>query len=156
LRFLGDVEAGRQAELCAALASLPPWEPFRLTVESAGLLPARRAPKVVYAGLAESPELRALKDSIDAALGACRFPGEGGAFRPHITLARVRDGADRKLCDALAASLGKAKAFSFEASSFALHSSELLPTGAVHKLEAEFFSSSSGGGIPRESSRRLS
>ncbi|MCH8200245.1 MAG: RNA 2',3'-cyclic phosphodiesterase, partial [Chloroflexi bacterium] len=52
LRFLGDVEPERVAELAAALeAAVGPLAAFELRLDGTGVFPNPRAPSVVWAGL---------------------------------------------------------------------------------------------------------
>ena len=138
LRFLGETPPELQKSIEKTLKELPSWRPFELTLEGSGLLPSRRQPKVLYVGIRESEGLLALKESIDAALFKARAPGEGGKFRPHLTVARLKDNLDRELCQSLPAVYGKMKPLTFKVEAFSLHSSELRPTGAVHTLEAGY------------------
>jgi RNA 2',3'-cyclic 3'-phosphodiesterase len=138
LRFLGEIESSLEERLVPALASIPPWRPFQLAIEGAGLLPSRRHPKILYAGIRESSELLSLKTTIDDALSKCGLPPENGTFRPHITVARIRDNVSRSVCDTLPSLFETFDSLDFTVKSFGLHSSLLLPTGAQHRLEAEF------------------
>lgn len=94
LKFLGDVECVRLPGIRAALARVD-FAPLDLRLGGAGSFgagPASRAPRTLWAGLAQGgDEVARLAADIEAALGGGRPEGRGGAaFRPHVTLGRVR------------------------------------------------------------------
>jgi 2'-5' RNA ligase len=92
LKFLGELERGRVAELSrAAGAAAEGCEPFRLSVEEAGTFPPRGAARVLWLGVRdESGGLARLRRRLEAACEAAGFAREGRAFKPHLTLARLR------------------------------------------------------------------
>ncbi len=92
LAFIGDLEADEVAVLGAALdEALRGIAPFRMEIIGTGWFGSRGAPRVLWAGVAGPPaELLALHDRVADALRRRKFPVEERAFRPHITLGRVR------------------------------------------------------------------
>ncbi|OIN99368.1 MAG: 2'-5' RNA ligase, partial [Desulfovibrionaceae bacterium CG1_02_65_16] len=94
LRFLGEVEPRRLPEVRAALGRVA-FAPMVLRLGPAGAFGAKtggRAPRTLWAGLAEGGEQAALLAArINAALAPLGFGDAGGrGFRPHVTLGRVR------------------------------------------------------------------
>ncbi len=93
LKFLGEIAPAQVArariatrEVAAATA------PFRITLSSLGAFPSLRQPQVIWIGVSEGrEELESLAARLDKALGKLRFPLERRRFRPHLTLARIRD-----------------------------------------------------------------
>ncbi|HEX3986079.1 MAG TPA: RNA 2',3'-cyclic phosphodiesterase [Acidobacteriaceae bacterium] len=86
LQFLGQTseEAARcVVEKLGAVRA----EPVPVRVEGLGFF--ERA-GVFWAGVALTPELLALQQTVVAALRGCGFVPEDRAYRPHITLARVK------------------------------------------------------------------
>ncbi len=138
LAFLGDFPAARQGELVRELSALAPWSPIRLKLGRPCLLPSPRRPNVLCAGLLDSAPLAVLKDSVDRALERQGVALERRPFRPHISVARLREAPGRDACEALLEALSKTEGLSFEAASFSLFSSVLLKTGATHSVEASF------------------
>lgn len=92
LKFLGEVGAARVVELSrAAGAAAEGLAPFGLTVEGAGTFPPRGAARVLWLGVRdESGGLARLQRRLEEGCEAVGFPREGRAFRPHLTLARLR------------------------------------------------------------------
>lgn len=109
VRFLGNISTERLRALCdaarEAAASVPA---FTLALAGVGAFPNDRVPRVLWVGIAQDAgytRLQELFSRTEEALSAHGFSREERAFAPHITLARVRDGATpaerRALGDAL-------------------------------------------------------
>mgnify|MGYP000182657543 CR=1 FL=1 len=65
--------------------------PFDLTFDRTGRFPDRGRPAVIWLGVAEGQAaVEALGAAVRVALRRRGLPFDGGAFRPHVTLARVR------------------------------------------------------------------
>lgn len=90
LKFLGDVEAERVAEVAAAAATVVTGAaPFVMRTAGIGAFPSLERPRVLWAGL-EAAALARLAAALDAALAGLGFAVTGEPFRPHLTLGRVR------------------------------------------------------------------
>jgi 2'-5' RNA ligase len=91
LKFLGDVDDSRLAEIQQAVAQACAGRPpFRVAVAGLGCFPNMVRPKVVWAGIKRGTrELEALAGAIDLALGRLGYPREPRPFSAHITLARA-------------------------------------------------------------------
>ncbi len=93
LRFLGEITPAQ-----VALAKIATREaargvaPFAITLRRLGAFPSLQRPQVVWVGVDEGArELESLARRVDERLVHHRFPPEDRRFRPHLTLARVRD-----------------------------------------------------------------
>jgi 2'-5' RNA ligase len=105
LAFLGEVGDGARADLAARLgrtASRHP--PIRLALHGAG----RFGDRVLWTRVTgDVVALRGLAASVRAAARRARVDVEDRPYRPHLTLARGRDGVDlRPLVEALAGFAG--------------------------------------------------
>ncbi len=92
LRFLGEVEGERLADVTEAMAALDGSGPVQLRMAQVGAFGGRR-PRVIWVGLAEDDGLRRLRGArrlLDDALQAAGVEAEAGPYRPHLTLGRVR------------------------------------------------------------------
>lgn len=94
LRFLG---AAADAQIAALKQGLPVvaarHEGFVAAVGQSGCFPNRRRPKVLWAGVVDAGgRLGALQRDVEEAVCAAGWAAEEGAFRPHVTLGRVRAG----------------------------------------------------------------
>jgi RNA 2',3'-cyclic 3'-phosphodiesterase len=56
-----------------------------------GAFPNLRVPRVVWMGVQQDPRLELVHHDVEAACAANAYPFEARAFRPHITLARLRE-----------------------------------------------------------------
>lgn len=91
LKFLGDVEAAREAELQGALgrAAGGAQRALPLRLGGFGAFPDESRPRVLWAGVAPDPALELLQHRVELEFAPLGFPTEGRAFRPHITLGRA-------------------------------------------------------------------
>jgi RNA 2',3'-cyclic 3'-phosphodiesterase len=92
VRFIGEVDAARAAAIAAALQPALTVKTVEIIVEGAGAFPLSGPPRVLWAGIAGgATELSALEQEVSERLGACGVAREDRPYRPHVTLARVRD-----------------------------------------------------------------
>lgn len=93
LAFLGDVEERRLSELEDALveATAEVREPLQLRVQGLGAFPSEEAARTLWAGLdGDVPRLIELQKRLAQELRRSGFDFDQRRFRPHITLARLR------------------------------------------------------------------
>lgn len=139
LKFLGDVDESRIAPATSALGEAALGiRAFVLAWRGLGVFPARGAPRVVWAGCdAGEAELRALADRVGEVCALAGFPRETRAFRPHLTLARVRErGAARDLVSRVSHA-SETPFGGEEVRALVLFRSVLGPDGARHTRLAE-------------------
>jgi len=142
LVFLGEVPVERVEAIGAALAPIgAEFGPFDLTLEGVGAFPSRERPRVVWLGATEgSEELGRLAGRVRRALEW----GAGSATReekfvPHLTLFRVRSGADRRRAEeVLAGTVPPPSPRRFRVREFVLKESVLTSRGATHHTVATF------------------
>jgi 2'-5' RNA ligase len=160
LKFLGATEEPRVPAIADALRGALAGAPaFGLRPDGFGTFPELRRDqrggrnlRVVWVGVAgDTAALGALAARVEGALAALGYPQETQPYRAHLTLARVRDDADRQtvasVCDALRPYLsepsggpnGLAPAFpAFRAECVALMESKLAPGGAQYRAIETF------------------
>ena len=91
VKFFGELPDGAPEELAAELAPVgAAHQPFELRMSGLGAFPNLRAPRVVWMGVKHAPRLELLHHAVEATCAANGYPLDARAFRPHITLARVR------------------------------------------------------------------
>ncbi len=137
LRFIGEVENGRANDVADVL-SLVPGMPFDLQLKGIGHFPPRGEPKVVWAGVTKSRELKDLKRRIDKALKQAGIDADQQKYAPHVTLARLRRPPTQA---GLATYLMRHSLYQsqpFSVSGFNLYSSWLQPEGPDYQLEASY------------------
>lgn len=136
LKFLGEISEGAAGEFAVGIeAEIGRTSCGRLPSGGPVLLPPRGRPRVLGVGFSKSPALEALAGLARAADAAGRRIGvapERREFRPHVTLARLREGWPAAAIETF---LREAGAFPFpewNVRRCVLFRSELRPTGAVH------------------------
>ncbi|NNG14835.1 MAG: RNA 2',3'-cyclic phosphodiesterase [Gemmatimonadales bacterium] len=132
VKFYGDVpdeDVARLGEELAAAVRGTPVLPMQLTGVNA--FPALRRPRVIWAAVDAPPALELMQHRVEQAAAASGFPPEGKAFRPHITLGRLKSSAS--LPRAAAEMLEQMVLnVAFEASRVVLFESRLSRQGAQH------------------------
>ena len=90
--FIGEVDEPRSTVMADALGPGLALAPFELTVEGVGTFPERGAPRVLWAGIGRGADaLGAVEEHVSSRLERCGVPREVRPYRPHVTLARVRE-----------------------------------------------------------------
>ncbi|HEY9402759.1 MAG TPA: RNA 2',3'-cyclic phosphodiesterase [Pyrinomonadaceae bacterium] len=92
LKFLGEIEAERVEALTrAADRAADVTGNFEVSLREAGAFPPRGNPRVLWLGLHDDAgHLAELQKRLEAECERENFPREPRAFRPHITIARIR------------------------------------------------------------------
>ena len=95
LKFLGDIRPDQVGPLSEAMErATRPVAPFSLCLGETGVFPGPRAPKVLWVGVTGDLEpLTELWSGLEAATADLGFARDRRRFSPHLTLARIRDGA---------------------------------------------------------------
>jgi 2'-5' RNA ligase len=128
LRFLGTTRREQVAELIAAAQrATRDIAPFELQLGALAGLPAQ-APRAIVMDVAPREPIAALAAQVESATVAAGFAAELRAFRPHLTLGRIRERRGR--APLLDPALGLAAVAPFAVTSFALFQSDLDPGGA--------------------------
>jgi 2'-5' RNA ligase len=92
LKFLGDVADDALPLLAeAADRSTAAHTPLEMSVREIGAFPNFRRARVVWIGVEQERRLELLHHDLELACESAGFEVEGRPFRPHITLARVRN-----------------------------------------------------------------
>ena len=138
LKFLGEVEEPRVADVDAALRRVAASHAaVRVVIGGVGAFPSLARPRVVWAGVDASPRLELLQHDVEAACATLGFEVEGRAFRPHVTLGRVRPEASVETLRALALAAGRCEVAADEmVPTLDLMASTLVPGGARHEAVA--------------------
>jgi len=134
LKFLGDVPSGAIPAVAKALEQpLAVPEPIQLKVQGLGCFPHMKRPRVIWLGITDSQSaLQSLVQKIEDALVPLGFPRETRSFKPHLTLARMRDARDLSKDLELIMQSQKATGPSFSIKSAVLFESVLKPQGAQY------------------------
>lgn len=102
LRFIGEVDDTEAQGIVSSLAPVLRIEPFEVAFLGVGTFPPRGAPRVFWAGIGSGAEqLMTIEREVTTRLAACRILPEKREYRPHVTLARVREPAGLRARDVL-------------------------------------------------------
>ncbi len=135
LRFIGEVDQGFAEELAEALSHVS-GAAFELRICALGSFGGAR-PRAVWAGIAPSGPLTALRRRVESALMRAGLPPEERKFMPHITLGRTAGARPA----AVAAWLEERGAFrlpAFAADGFSLMSSRLGGAAPAYREEVRY------------------
>lgn len=92
LKFLGDVGEKKLGELKESLGRIASaGHPFSARLEGCGVFPPSGAGRSLWIGFSDEGELGTLAREIDAACAVLGYPVERRSFKPHLTIARIRE-----------------------------------------------------------------
>jgi 2'-5' RNA ligase len=137
LKFLGNIPAKRVTEITEAIGKATQGiSRFHLEISGLGAFPSLRQARVVWVGIGgEVDKLSGLAQNIDSALAAIGFAREERPFVPHLTLARIKQGASpperRDFGELVGSTIFKEK-YHIEVGAISLMRSQLTPAGAIY------------------------
>lgn len=142
LEFLGKVEAEKLPSLETALNAIARAHTvFELSAERMGAFSTIRNPRVIWAGIQRDVDaVKTLQAEVKKAVRPFVAEQETRAYRPHVTLGRVRPAKPRALhrvSDALASTVDRSFG-AWRVEEFALMQSKLSPHGSQHSTLATF------------------
>ncbi len=137
LKFLGNIPSKRVTEITEAMKKAAQGiSPFLLEISGLGAFPSLKQARVVWVGVGgELDKLSTLQQNIDSTLAVLGFAREERPFVPHLTLARIREGAsgpERRSFGELVGSTAFADKYPVEVGAVRLMRSQLMPAGAVY------------------------
>ena len=137
VKFLGNIPSKRVTEITEAIEeSAQGISPFHLEISGLGAFPSLRQARVFWVGIGgEVDKLSRLQQNIDSALAALGFAKEERSFVPHLTLARIRQGAsppERRSFGELVGSLIFEDKYHIKVEAINLMRSQLTPAGAIY------------------------
>ena len=137
LAFIGDTPRKVTREIEDALAGIR-FDPFEVSLEGVGMFGKPRYPKILWAGVADKTPFQHLHEKIAAALGRIDVEIDRRKYKPHVTLARFRRGAEARVGDWLTSNQNL-KTTAMTVDRFVLFSSERTSEGSFFRHEAEFY-----------------
>lgn len=138
LKFLAEVPETKLEAVRAALGQIRSEQPVKLEFRGMGFFPNERHPRVFWAGIKASTNLKKLAEDIEGEMEKLGISREQRPFSPHLTLARFeRPGVPEKLRSAIAENaqrdFGKLRT-----NEFLLIQSKLKSSGAEYTTLASF------------------
>ncbi|EGJ50290.1 RNA 2',3'-cyclic phosphodiesterase [Desulfocurvibacter africanus] len=145
LKFLGEVDEELARDVGQALAGLC-LTPFTLQAAGAGFFPNLRKPRVFWVGLARGGEECAQWAAmVEDAMEPLGFAREERDFRPHLTLARVKE-ARRDDWAALMRDADREEWPAVRVEGLVLWQSKLGPGGPAYEALCQVKASQAGSG----------
>jgi len=92
LKFFGNVEVKRIEKISAAAErAVKEFSTFQIGIGGTGVFPRPSRPQVLWIGVNDtSGQLSALQERLENECAAEGFPKEDRAYKPHLTIARLR------------------------------------------------------------------
>jgi 2'-5' RNA ligase len=136
-RFLGDISPGMVDKIWEAMKNVK-FIPFNIKLYGLGVFPSLNYPRVVWAGMTEGVEqLKSIFTQLEPQIRSLGFAADAYGFSPHLTIARVRSGANKQN---LADFVTKKADFEFgiiKADCLRLKRSQLSPKGPTYSTLRE-------------------
>jgi len=138
LKFIGEAHEAKFSAIRNALAGVHSDESVRIDFRGLGFFPNEKHPRVFWAGIEASPNLKILAAEIEQTTEKLGIPREKRPFSPHLTLARFEPPL---LLERLRAAIQEHAARDFgslRTSQFHLIESKLKPSGAEYTTVESF------------------
>jgi RNA 2',3'-cyclic 3'-phosphodiesterase len=135
LRFMGDVDGRTAREIASSLDTIATG-PLHLALDAVESFGGDK-PRSVFARVAAHPGLVSLQGDHERLMRQCGLAPEGRKFRPHVTLARLRDASPLDLADYLSAQ-AIISPLRFTVRRFVLMSSRASVGGGPYVIEAAY------------------
>jgi 2'-5' RNA ligase len=137
-KFIGEWPERRLDELLERLRPLGDREIIDIAISGIGWLPNPHSPRVLFAAVKAGPELAELAKATESTLAELGIERENRDFKPHLTLARIKDsGIPLAQLRQRIASVESTDFGSFAAKSFKLYLSKPGPAGSIYTQLAE-------------------
>ena len=138
IRFLGDISPTMVEKVYDAMKKVE-FTPFTIQLCGLGVFPSLNYPRVVWAGMTQGAEqLKSVFTQLEPQIQALGFPKDNYGFSPHLTIARVRSGANKQN---LAEFVTKKASYDFgtiNAACLRLKRSQLSPKGPTYTTLKEY------------------
>lgn len=132
IRFIGHVDSSEAPAIQRALELPLDVAPFDLQVAGTGSFPPKGSPRAVWVGISRGvAELQQIERETSDRLEKLGIAREGRDYRPHITLARVREAAGLR-AQALLDGLGDDAIGTVWVEAATLFESRLSPAGPAY------------------------
>jgi 2'-5' RNA ligase len=137
LKFLGNIPSKRITETTEAMRKAAQGiSRFHLEISGLGAFPGLKQARVLWVGIdGDVNKLSMLQQNVDSALTALGFAKEERSFVPHLTLARIRQGAsplERRGFGELVSATNFEDKYHVEVETISLMRSQLTPAGAIY------------------------
>ena len=137
-KFIGEFPEEQLEELKRSLGILSNRRPVPIAIQGLEWLPNPHSPRILFAAVQSGPELAALAAESEEITAQYGIPRERRDFRPHLTLARIKDpGVPLAPLRQAIAALDSTEFGAFVAPGFCLYLSRTGPAGSIYTQLAE-------------------
>jgi 2'-5' RNA ligase len=138
VRFLGEISSSMVEKVYEAMKKVQ-FAPFIIEIRGLGVFPSLSYPRVVWAGMTGGVEqLKSIFDQLEPQIRVLGFEPDAHGFSPHLTIARVRSGANKQLLAELVAKKADYEFGLIKADCLRLKKSQLSPKGPIYSTLREF------------------
>ena len=136
LRFIGEVDEAVAEDIDAALAAVR-HPGFAMAVDGVDCFGSKGRARIVWAGIERCDDLMHLYSKVESTLVRLGLEPEGRKYKPHVTIARLRDTPKKRL-GAFLSGAGPFRTAPFQVTRFTLFRSFLGHTAAHYEALAEY------------------
>ncbi len=138
LKFIGEVSETKLGAIRGALSGVRSDQLVTMEFRGLSFFPNEKHPRVFWAGIEASPNLKTLAGEIEKAMEKLGFPREQRAFSPHLTLARFEPPRLPERLRGAVQESAQREFGSLRASQFHLIESKLRSSGAEYTTLESF------------------
>jgi 2'-5' RNA ligase len=138
LRFLGPISPEMVEKVYAAMKNVK-FSPFNVQLRGLGVFPTLNYPRVVWAGITDGAEqLKSIFEQLEPQIHELGFAPDPNGFSPHLTIARVRTGANKERLIDLVTKQANYDFGNIRADCLRLKKSQLSPNGPIYSTLKEY------------------
>ena len=140
LCFFGKRPADQVQSICDRLRkNLVASEDTRLEIKNLGVFPNWKKPRILWAGVRDrGSRLEHLKNTVEQSMASFGHVPEKRAFRPHLTLARIKSLKDVRVLEQQVKNSSPCSFGTMQANTLNLYRYVLESTGAVYTVLESF------------------
>lgn len=138
LRFLGPISPEMVEKVYGAMKNVK-FTPFNISLHGLGVFPTLNYPRVVWAGITDGAEqLKSIFEQLEPQIHELGFAPDPNGFSPHLTIARVRSGANKQRLVDLITKQSEYEFGNIRAECLRLKRSQLSPHGPTYSTLKEY------------------
>jgi len=138
MRFLGNITPPMVDKIFEEMKKVQ-FISFDVKIQSIGVFPHLRYPRVVWVGITEgADQLRSISSQLDPRLRKLGFAPDSKGFSPHLTIARVKSGRNKAELVECISENANCEFGVIRAECLRLKRSNLTPKGPIYSTLREF------------------
>jgi len=138
MRFLGDISPTMVDKIHDAMKNVK-FMPFTIKLQGLGVFPSVNYPRVVWVAMTEgADQLKNIYSQLEPQIRSLGFAADDHGFSPHLTIARVRSGANKQHLAELVTKKADYEFGTIKADCLRLKKSMLSPKGPTYLTLREY------------------